>query len=56
MEQHIYLLLKVAVSTNLQSTYNATKELIAGTTYQIPSTENVKVLKSEIIPLKTNTK
>lgn len=55
MEHHIYLLIRVKVSTALKDTFNAAKELQSNTAFKIGSTKNVKVLKSEIIPLKTRT-
>jgi len=55
MEDRIFLLVKVTVRTNYKDVHDAIKELQSKTELQISSTKNVKVLKHEIMQLKTKT-
>jgi len=55
MEDKIFLLVKVSVRTTYRDVHDAIKELQAKTELQISSTQNVKVLKHEIMQLKTRT-
>lgn len=55
MEEKIFLLIKVTVRTSYKDFHDAVKELQSKTEYQIGSTKNVKVLKSEILQLKSRT-
>ncbi len=53
MEDKIYLLVKVTVRTTYKDVHDAIKELQSKTELQVSSTKNVKVLKHEIMQLKT---
>lgn len=53
MEDTIFLLVKVKVKTTFQSIHDAIAELQSETDYSIGSTENVQVIETEIIDLKT---
>ena len=55
MEDKIFLLVKVTVRTTYRDVHDAIKELQSKTELQISSTKNVKVLKHEIMQLKTRT-
>ncbi len=55
MEDKIYLLVQVTVRTTYKDVHDAIKELQAKTELTISSTKNVKVLKHEIMQLKTRT-
>ena len=55
MEDKIFLLVKVTVRTTFRDVHDAIKELQSKTELQISSTKNVKVLRHEIMQLKTNT-
>jgi hypothetical protein len=49
----VYLLVKVTVNTPFKNIHNAIRELQRETDLSITSTDNVKVLKTEIMDLKT---
>jgi hypothetical protein len=49
----IFLLVKVTIRTNYPNIHDAIQELQRGTDYHIGNTENVEVLETEIIELKT---
>lgn len=51
----IFLLVKVAIKTKHKSIHEAIYELQDGTTLQLTSTKNVKVLHAEIIKMNTKT-
>jgi hypothetical protein len=53
MEDKIFLLIKVTVKTSFRDIHNAITELQRETDLTITSTKNVKVLKAEIMQLKT---
>lgn len=55
MEHTMYLLIKVKVKTALTDLQSASKELRSKTEFTIGSTKNVRVMKSEIMELKTKT-
>jgi len=55
MEDKIFLLVKVTVRTTYQDISDAMKELQSKTDLTVGSTKNVKVLKHEIMQLKTRT-
>jgi DNA replication protein DnaD len=55
MEDKIFLLLKVTIKTSYKDTQQAIKELQTKTLLNVSSTKNVKVLKTEIMQLKTKT-
>jgi hypothetical protein len=55
MEDKIFLLVKVTVRTTYKDIHDAIKELQAKTDLNVGSTKNVKVLKHEIMQLKTRT-
>ncbi len=55
MEDKIFLLVKVTVRTTYKDVHDAIKELQSKTELQVGSTKNVKVLKHEIMQLKTRT-
>jgi len=55
MEDKIFLLVKVTVRTTYKDVHDAIAELQSKTALQIASTKNVKVLKHEIMQLKTRT-
>jgi hypothetical protein len=55
MEDRIFLLVKVTVRTSYKDVHDAIKELQSKTELQLTSTKNVKVLKHEIMQLKTMT-
>lgn len=53
MEDKIFLLVKVTIETKHSDIHEAIEELQTGTRLQLTSTNYVKVLKAEIIPLIT---
>jgi hypothetical protein len=53
MEDTIFLLVKVKIKTSYQSIHDAIAELQTETDYSIGSTENVQVIETQIIDLKT---
>ena len=53
MEDKLFLLVKVTVRTTYKDIHDAIKELQAKTDLTVGSTKNVKVLKHEIMQLKT---
>lgn len=53
MEDRIFLLVKVTIKTTHSDIHEAIEELQTETALQLSSTLKVKVLKAEIIPLKT---
>ena len=53
MKDTLYLFIKVVVETNYPNIHDAIYELQAETDYTIGSTENVKVIETEIIELDT---
>lgn len=53
MEDRIFLLVKVTITTSHRDIHDALHELQSQTNMQLTSTENVKVLKHEIIQMKT---
>lgn len=53
MKDTLYLFIKVVVETTHPNIHDAIEELQTETNYSIGSTENVQVLKTEIIELKT---
>jgi hypothetical protein len=55
MTDKIFLLVKVTVKTNYKHIHDAIQELQSETEYHIGSTKNVRVLKTEIMKLKTRT-
>lgn len=55
MEDTIFLLIKVTIKTHHKIIHDAIAELQSKTEIQISSTENVRVLKTEIMQLKTRT-
>lgn len=55
MEDTIFLLVKVTVKTTHNSIHHAISELQSKTDLNVGSTKNVKVLKTEIMQLKTRT-
>jgi hypothetical protein len=55
MEHKIYMLVRVTVRTEYKDPHDATKELQSKTELQVGSTKNVKVIKHEIMQLKTRT-
>lgn len=55
MEHKIYMLVRVSVRTGYKDPHDATKELQSKTELQVGSTKNVKVLKHEILQLKSRT-
>jgi hypothetical protein len=55
MEDKIFLLVKVIVRTSYKDVHDAIAELQSKTELQVSSTKNVKVLKTEIMQLKTRT-
>jgi hypothetical protein len=55
MTDKIFLLVKVTIKTTHKNIHDAIQELQTKTEYHIGSTKNVKVLKTEIMELKTKT-
>ena len=55
MEDKIFLLLKLTIKTSYKDLQHAIKELQSKTELNVSSTKNVKVLKIEIMQLKTKT-
>jgi NAD-dependent SIR2 family protein deacetylase len=55
MEDKIFLLVKVTISTTHSDIHDAIKELQSKTDLQLSSTQNVRVLKTEIMQLRTRT-
>jgi len=55
MEDKIFLLIKVTVRTTCKDIHDAIKELQAKTDLNVGSTQNVEVLKYEIMQMKTRT-
>lgn len=55
MEDKIFLLVKVIIKTNYKNIHDAIQELQSKTNIQVSSTKNVRVLKTEIMQLKTRT-
>lgn len=55
MEDKIFLLVKVTIKTSYSDIHDALKELQSKTDLQLSSTKNVRVLKTEIMQLKTRT-
>jgi len=55
MEDRIFLLVNVTIRTSYKDVHDAIKELQSKTELQLTSTKNVKVLKHEIMQLKTRT-
>jgi hypothetical protein len=55
MENKIFLLLKITIKTTHKHIHDAIEELQTKTQLSVSSTKNVKVLKTEIIQLKTKT-
>ena len=55
MEDRIYLLVRCTVKTNHKQIHDAIQEFQDGTTLQVSSTKNVKVLKTEIMKMNTRT-
>ncbi len=53
MEDKIFLLVKVTIKTSFKDVHNAITELQRETDLKITSTEHVRVLKAEIMELKT---
>jgi hypothetical protein len=53
MKDTLYLLIKVVVETTHTNIHNAISELQTKTDYSIGSTQNVRVLETKIIKLKT---
>ncbi|MGN6398711.1 MAG: hypothetical protein ACTHMI_24285 [Mucilaginibacter sp.] len=53
MEDRIFLLVKCTVRTSHKHIHEAIQELQSQTALQVSSTKNVKVLKTEIMQLKT---
>lgn len=55
MEDKIFLLLKITIKTKHLHIHDAIEELQSKTELNVSSTKNVKVLKTEIMQLKTKT-
>ncbi|WP_460693018.1 hypothetical protein [Mucilaginibacter puniceus] len=55
MEDTIFLLLKITIKTTHKNIHDAIQELQSKTELNVSSTKNVKVLKTEIMQLKTKT-
>jgi hypothetical protein len=55
MNDKIFLLVKVTVKTTYSTIHDAIEELQSQTELSVTSTKNVKVLKTEIMQLKTRT-
>lgn len=55
MEDKIFLLVKVTIKTPYKHIHDAIQELQSNTKIEISSTENVEVLKTEIMQLNTRT-
>lgn len=55
MEDKLFLLVKVTVRTTHKQVHDAIQELQSKTQLTVSSTKNVKVLKTEIVQLKTRT-
>jgi hypothetical protein len=55
MEDKIFLLLKITIKTTHKDIHEATQELQTKTQLTVSSTKKVKVLKTEIMQLKTKT-
>jgi hypothetical protein len=55
MEDKIFLLVKLTVKTTHLNIHDAIQELQSNTDLQVASTENVEVLKTEIVQLNTRT-
>lgn len=55
MEDKIFLLLKITIKTTHKNIHEAIQELQSKTELNVSSTKNVKVLKTEIMQLKTKT-
>ena len=55
MEDTIFLLLKITIKTTHKNIHDAIRELQSKTELNVSSTKNVKVLKTEIMQLKTKT-
>ncbi|MCO5951017.1 hypothetical protein [Mucilaginibacter flavidus] len=55
MEGTIFLLLKITIKTTHKNIHDAIRELQSKTELNVSSTKNVKVLKTEIMQLKTKT-
>jgi hypothetical protein len=55
MEDKIFLLVKVTIKTTHTHIHEAIQELQTKTDLQVGSTKKVKVLKTEIMQLKTRT-
>ena len=55
MEDTIFLLLKITIKTTHKDIHEAIHELQTKTQLNVSSTKNVKVLKTEIMQLKTKT-
>jgi hypothetical protein len=53
MEDTIFLLVKVRIKTSYSNIHDAIAELQTETVYSITSTENVEVIATEIMELKT---
>ncbi|NOW94313.1 hypothetical protein SAMN05192574_102327 [Mucilaginibacter gossypiicola] len=53
MTDKMFLLVKITISTGHRDIHHAIAELQANTRLSVSSTRNVKVLKTEIIKLKT---
>lgn len=56
MEDKIFLLVKCTVKTSHRIIHDAITELQNGTQLQVTSTQNVQVLKAEIIKMQTQEK
>jgi hypothetical protein len=55
MEDKIFLLVKVTIKTSHRDIHSAIKELQSKTHLEVGDTRNVKVIKTEIMQLKTRT-
>lgn len=55
MEDKIFLLLKITVKTTHMDIHDAIQELQSKTQLTVSSTKKVKVLKTEIMQIKTKT-
>ncbi len=55
MEDTIFLLLKITIKTTHKDIHDAIQELQTKTQLTVSSTKKVKVLKTEIMQLKTKT-
>ncbi len=55
MEDRIFLLVKCTIKTKFKNIHEAIEELQSKTEIQIASTQNVEVVKTEIMQLKTKT-